>query len=115
MTLTFAATLPARGFDVELDVAEGRTLALLGPNGAGKSTALGLVAGTLRPHDGRIALDGRPLVRADGGRIRTWVPPHARHVALLAQEPLLFPHLSVRQNVAFGPRSQGVRRRAADA
>ncbi|MEL7977098.1 ABC transporter ATP-binding protein [Isoptericola sp. F-RaC21] len=115
MTLTFAATLPARGFDVELDVADGRTLALLGPNGAGKSTALGLAAGTLRPHDGHIALDGRTLVRADGGRTRAWVPPHARQVALLAQEPLLFPHLSVRQNVAFGPRSQGARRRAADA
>jgi len=115
VTLTLAATLPAREFDVALDVAEGRTLALLGPNGAGKSTALGLVAGTLRPHHGEIVLDGRTLVRADGGRTRTWVPPHARRVALLAQEPLLFPHLSVRQNVAFGPRSQGVRRRTADA
>jgi len=115
VTLSFAATLPVRGFDVELDVAEGRTLALLGPNGAGKSTTLGLVAGTLRPHDGEIALDGRTLARADGGRARAWVPPHARQVALLAQEPLLFPHLSVRQNVAFGPRSQGARRRAADA
>lgn len=115
MTLTFAASLPARGFAVELDVAEGRTLALLGPNGAGKSTTLGLAAGTLRPHDGRIALDGRVLASAEAGAVRTWVPPHARHVALLAQEPLLFPHLSVRQNVAFGPRSQGARRRAADA
>ncbi|MFE7407730.1 sulfate/molybdate ABC transporter ATP-binding protein [Isoptericola sp. NPDC057559] len=114
MTLTLAATLPARGFDVELDVAEGRTLALLGPNGAGKSTALGLAAGTLRPHDGHVTLDGRTLVRAEAGRTRTWVPPHARQVALLAQEALLFPHLSVRQNVAFGPRSQGVQRRDAD-
>jgi molybdate transport system ATP-binding protein len=115
VTLTLAATLPARGFDVELDVAEGRTLALLGPNGAGKSTALGIAAGTLRPHDGHVVLDGRTLVRAEGGRSRAWVPPHARQVALLAQEALLFPHLSVRQNVAFGPRSQGARRRAADA
>ncbi|MFE6971929.1 sulfate/molybdate ABC transporter ATP-binding protein [Isoptericola sp. NPDC057653] len=114
MTLAFSAALPARGFDVELDVAEGRTLALLGPNGAGKSTALGLAAGTLRPHDGEIVLDGRTLVRAEAGRTRAWVPPHARQVALLAQEALLFPHLSVRQNVAFGPRSQGVRRRDAD-
>ncbi|MFI2105573.1 sulfate/molybdate ABC transporter ATP-binding protein [Isoptericola sp. NPDC019693] len=114
MTLSFAATLPARGFDVELDVAEGRTLALLGPNGAGKSTALGIMAGTLHPHHGHVTLDGRPLVRAEGGRTRGWVPPHARQVALLAQEPLLFPHLSVRQNVAFGPRSQGTRRREAD-
>ncbi|GAA1708815.1 ABC transporter ATP-binding protein [Isoptericola hypogeus] len=113
--LSLAATVPTRGFDVELNVAEGRTLALLGPNGAGKSTALGLVAGTLRPHDGHVTLDGRALVRADGGRPRAWVPPHARQVALLAQEALLFPHLTVRHNVAFGPRSQGTGRRAAAA
>ena len=43
-------------------------------------------------------------------RRRTWLPPHARGTALLAQEPLLFPHLSVRDNVAFGPRSAGAGR-----
>jgi molybdate transport system ATP-binding protein len=113
LTFTFAAALPSRGFDAELDVAEGQTLALLGPNGAGKSTALALAAGTLRPHRGRIALDGQVLTHVEAGRTRAWVPPHARRVAFLAQEPLLFPHLSVRSNIAFGPRAQGTRRRAA--
>ena len=113
MTFRLAATMPPRGFDVELDVDEGQTLALLGPNGAGKSTALGLAAGTLRPHQGRVELDGRVLTHVEGGRTRTWVPPHARQVAFLAQEPLLFPHLSVRSNIAFGPRAQGSSRRVA--
>lgn len=115
MTLTLTATVPSRGFDVTLDVAPGRTLALLGPNGAGKSTALGLAAGTLRPHDGEIALDGRLLVRARSGRTTTWVPPYRRRVALLPQDPTLFGHLTVRDNVAFGPRAQGRSRREAAA
>ncbi|PRZ04792.1 molybdate transport system ATP-binding protein [Isoptericola sp. CG 20/1183] len=113
MTFELTATVPSRGVDVRLDVAAGRTLALLGPNGAGKSTALGLAAGTLRPHDGDITLDGRTLARARGGRRTAWVAAHRRRVALLAQDPMLFPHLSVRDNVAFGPRAQGRSRRAA--
>lgn len=113
MTLTFTAALPSRGFDVALDVADGQTLALLGPNGAGKSTALALASGTLRPHHGRIGLDGRVLTHVEDGRTRVWVPPHARQVAFLAQEPLLFPHLSVRANIGFGPRAQGTPRREA--
>ncbi|WP_407317114.1 ABC transporter ATP-binding protein [Isoptericola halotolerans] len=115
MTFTMTATVPSRELDVRLDVADGSTLALLGPNGAGKSTALGLAAGTLRPHDGEIGLAGRTLVRARSGRTTTWVPPHRRRVSLLAQEPTLFPHLTVRDNIAFGPRSQGRSRRGAGA
>ena len=88
--------------DAALTVAEGETVAVLGPNGAGKSTLLAAVAGLLRPGSGRIALAGRTLV--DAG---TWVPPHRRGISLLAQDPLLFPHLSVLDNVAFGPRSGG--------
>jgi molybdate transport system ATP-binding protein len=100
--LEFRATLAARNFDVDLTVQPGEVLAVLGPNGAGKSTLLGLIAGLLRPDAGRIVLDDAVL--ADD---RTWTAPHARAVALLAQQPLLFPHLSVRDNVAFGPRSAG--------
>ncbi|WP_418275385.1 sulfate/molybdate ABC transporter ATP-binding protein [Isoptericola jiangsuensis] len=115
MTLEVDARLAARGLDVALQVGDGETVALLGPNGAGKSTTLGVVAGTLRPDDGVVRLGGRTLAHVEGGRARTWVAPHDRHVALLAQEPLLFPHLSVADNVAFGPRSQGARRRDAAA
>lgn len=106
MTLTFRATVPDRDVDVTFDVAEGETVALLGPNGAGKSTVLSVVAGLLRPTAGRVELAGRVLTSYDEGA-RVDVAPHRRRIALLAQEPLLFPHLSVLDNVAFGPRSRG--------
>lgn len=108
MTLRLEATVAERGYDVVLDVADRETVALLGPNGAGKSTTLDLLAGLLRPDSGGVRLDGRELTGE-----RTWVAPHERRIALLAQEPLLFPHLSVLDNVAFGPRSTGARRAAA--
>ncbi len=94
----------SRDFDITLDVADGETLAVLGPNGAGKSTLLGVLAGLVRPDDGRATLGDRVLFDLTEPR-QTWLAPHRRGVALLAQEPLLFPHLTVRANVAFGPRS----------
>lgn len=108
MSLRFAATVAERHYDVAFDVADGETVALLGPNGAGKSTTLDVIAGLLRPDGGAVHLGDTELTGP-----RAWVAPHARRVALLAQEPLLFPHLSVLDNVAFGPRSTGVGRRAA--
>jgi molybdate transport system ATP-binding protein len=113
VSLTVEATVPERGYDTALEVRTGETLALLGPNGAGKSTTLGLVAGLLRPHSGRVVVGDRVLAAATDGRTSTWVPPHRRHVGLLDQRALLFPHLSVVDNVAFGPRSLGVRRTEA--
>ncbi|MEV7428143.1 ATP-binding cassette domain-containing protein [Nocardioides sp. NPDC092400] len=107
MTLELSATVAARDVEVALEVADGETVALLGPNGAGKSTVLAVAAGLLRPDAGRVVLDGEELTG------RRQVPPHARGTALLAQDPLLFPHLSAVDNVAFGPRSAGARRRAA--
>lgn len=107
MTLTFSARLAARDFEVTFDVAGGETLAILGPNGAGKSTALEIIAGLLRPDSGHAEWDGSALFRLDGGPGGTWLPPHRRGVSLLAQDALLFPHLSALDNVAFGPRSAG--------
>ncbi len=101
-----------RDFDVDLNLVPGQVVAVLGANGAGKSTLLRLIAGLLRPDTGRIELDGHTLV--DVAR-SIWTPPHRRGVVLLAQEALLFPHLSVAANVAFGPRSRGVGARAAKA
>lgn len=112
MTLSFQAVVAGRGFDVDLAVQPGETVAVMGPNGAGKSTLLSSIAGMLRPDHGRAELNGKTLFDLDGGR-RTWLPPHHRGTALLAQEPLLFPHLSVVDNVSFGPRSAGVPKRAA--
>ena len=115
MSLTVAVSVPERGVDVAFEVAAGETVALLGPNGAGKSTVLAVLAGLLRPASGRVELDGRVLLSVgsayDGPRVD--LPPHRRRVALLAQEPLLFPHLSALDNVAFGPRSAGTGRSAS--
>jgi molybdate transport system ATP-binding protein len=102
-----------RDVDVALDVPSGHTVALLGPNGAGKSTTLAALSGLLRPDDGEVVLDDRILFSRNGSHRE--VPPHARGVALLAQEARLFPHLSVADNVAFGPRSAGMPRSRARA
>jgi molybdate transport system ATP-binding protein len=112
VTLTARAQVVARGVDVALTLGAGEHVAVVGPNGAGKSTLLGVLAGTVRPDAGRAELDGRVLYDVDGSAIR-WVPAHARHVSLLAQEPLLFPNLTVLENVAFGPRAAGTPRRQA--
>ncbi|WP_066043158.1 sulfate/molybdate ABC transporter ATP-binding protein [Herbiconiux solani] len=115
MSLQFRARMPDRGFDVALDVAEGETLAVLGPNGAGKSTLLALLAGLLRPAEGRADLDGTVLFDVPpASRRGTVLPPHRRGVSLLAQEALLFPHLTALENVAFGPRSRRGGDRSAD-
>lgn len=107
MSLHLEAAVAARAVDITLDVDDGQTIAILGPNGSGKSTVLSVIAGILRPDAGRAALDGTTLFdTADG----TWLPPHERGTALLAQDPLLFPHLSALDNVAFGPRSAGTSR-----
>ena len=108
--LAAAAVVRRPGFtlDVALTVAPGDVLAVLGPNGAGKSTLLDVLAGLLRPDTGHVRLGDRTLTGPD-----VHVPPHRRGVGLLAQQPLLFPHLSALANVAFGPRAQGVPRRTA--
>lgn len=82
--------------DVEFEVQPGRTLALLGPNGAGKSTVLGALTGAVIS-TGSIHLGGRPI---EG------LPIEQRRIGMVFQEYLLFPHLTVLENVAFGPRAQ---------
>ena len=104
MSLHLEATVAGRGVDVSLDVADGEVVAILGPNGAGKSTVLAAIAGVLRPDAGRALLDDDVLFDVAAG---AWQPAYARGTALLAQDPLLFPHLDAVDNVAFGPRSAG--------
>lgn len=112
MTFRVQAAVAGRGLDVELTVGPTETVAVMGPNGAGKSTLLTVIAGLLRPDRGEAELNGRTLFRVGDGRSE-WLPPHQRGTALLAQEPLLFPHLNAADNVAFGPRSAAIPRRAA--
>ncbi|MDP9999410.1 sulfate/molybdate ABC transporter ATP-binding protein [Pseudarthrobacter sulfonivorans] len=112
MTFRVQAAVEQRGFDVSLHLGPAETVAVMGANGAGKSTLLNVVAGLLHPDSGRAELDGRTLFDLTAGRGQ-WTAPHRRGTALLAQEPLLFPHLNVLDNVAFGPRSAGASKQAA--
>ncbi|WP_120521561.1 sulfate/molybdate ABC transporter ATP-binding protein [Arthrobacter celericrescens] len=110
--MTFRMTALVHGrLDADFTVAPGETVAVLGPNGAGKSTLLAVAAGLLKPDAGSARLGDKVLFERDGGKHGwvppRWVPPHLRGVALLAQEALLFPHLSVLDNVAFAPRTAG--------
>lgn len=100
--------------DVELvaDVPAGTCLAVIGPNGAGKSTLLHVIAGLLAPDRGRVVLGDRVLTDTSAG---TRLPAHQRRIGLLAQSGLLFEHLSVLENVAFGPRSKRASRAQSHA
>lgn len=87
---------------VSLDVERGEILALLGPSGCGQTTLLRVAAGFEQPDEGRVYLDGQDI---------TDLPPHRRKVNTIFQNYALFPHLSVRENIAFGLRVKGVARR----
>lgn len=110
LTAHFALRRGDLALAVDLAVAAGETVALVGPNGAGKSTCLLALAGLLPIDSGRIELGGEGLDAGPGG---PFVPPAARCVGLVLQEPLLFPHETALDNVAYGPRSRGVPRAAA--
>ena len=96
--------------DLALDVEPGEVVALLGPNGSGKSTTLRVLAGLLPADDGSVRLDGF-LVEDVATRVH--LPPEQRRVGVVFQDYLLFPHLSARENVAFGLRARGVPRAEA--
>ncbi|HWH14808.1 MAG TPA: ATP-binding cassette domain-containing protein, partial [Miltoncostaeaceae bacterium] len=91
--------------DVDLDVPEGSRLALVGPSGAGKTTLLRVIAGLEPARAGHVEYAGQPL---DG------LPPHRRPIAMVFQEPRLFPNLDVADNVAFALRAAGVGRQPVE-
>ena len=96
--------------DVEFTVEPGEVLGVLGPNGAGKTTLLRVLAGLIPLSEGSVTLSGQLLDDAATGEFR---PAEKRPVGLVFQNYRLFPHLSVRENVAFAARSMGAGRRAA--
>lgn len=104
MSLDVDLRVPGR-VRAALTTEPGEVVAVIGPNGAGKSSLIRALAG-LVPAEGHARLEGRDLLR---------VPTRERGLGLVFQGQLLFPHLSALDNVAFGPRSQGVPRAEADA
>jgi molybdate transport system ATP-binding protein len=105
-----AVDLGDLALDVSLTAAPGEVVAVLGPNAAGKSTVLRCLAGLLPIRQGRIELDGRVL---DEPSTATFVPPENRSIGVMFQDDLLFPHLDVRDNIAYGV--AGTRRAARSA
>jgi len=85
--------------DVSLEIADGEFVVLVGPSGSGKSTLLRLIAGLESPTSGRILIDGRDV---------TTVPPQERDLAMVFQSYALYPHKTVRENLAFGLRVRKV-------
>lgn len=81
--------------DISLCLEKGQTLVLLGPSGSGKSVLLETIAGFHVPATGRVELDGRNI---------TSLPPEERGLGFMFQDYALFPHLTVKQNIAFGVR-----------
>lgn len=114
---------PAIGWRLGVDLAcePGEVVALLGPNGAGKSTILRAIGGFVPLSRGLVSAEaGEPGARIDlGGQCwddpaaDVFVPPERRRCAMVHQDFRLFPHLSVRENVAFGPRCRGRSRQQA--
>ena len=98
-TLSAEFRLALRSFELSLALAVEGTVALVGPSGAGKTSVLRVIAGLARPEAGRVSLGGERWVDVEQG---VFVPPERRSVGLVFQEYALFPHLGVRQNVAFG-------------
>ena len=96
--------------NLDLAVREGEILSLLGPSGCGKTTLLRILAGFDAPDVGMVRLRGREMV-APG----VWVHPEARRIGFVFQDYALFPHLTVRQNVAFGVRARRPTARLARA
>ena len=98
--IAFETRLLRGAFNLGIDFTTGaKVAALFGPSGSGKSTIIDILAGLLRPDSGRIAVGGETLLDTDRG---IFVPAHKRRVAVVFQDAQLFPHLTVRQNLAFG-------------
>ncbi len=112
MSLEATVRVTLGGFALEASITAdpGELVAIVGPNGAGKTTLLRALAGLVPLRAGRIVLDG--VVLADVSA-RLSVPPEQRSMSFMFQEGLLFPHMDARENVAFGLRARGVRKREA--
>ncbi|WP_028624444.1 ABC transporter ATP-binding protein [Pseudomonas sp. Ant30-3] len=90
--------------NIHLEIEQGEFIVLLGPSGCGKTTLLRSIAGFMQPDSGSIAIEGQDVSR---------LPPYRRPLNTVFQNYALFPHMTVLENVAYGPRRQGVNRTEA--
>ncbi len=104
VSMHFGRTQALRGID--LAIPAGEYAVLLGPSGCGKSTLLGILGGFLAPTAGQVLIDGRDYTR---------VPPARRPTTTMFQDYALFPHMTLSDNVGFGPRMRGMSRRGRRA
>ncbi len=95
--LSFGTTPVLRGVDLHVD--QGEIVCLLGPSGCGKTTLLRVIAGLEKPHAGDVQIEGQSILD---------IPVHERGFGLMFQDFALFPHLNVKDNVAFGLKMQGL-------
>ena len=85
--------------DVSFDIMRGEFFSMLGPSGCGKTTLLRMLAGFEVPTTGEIFIDGQPMAN---------VPPNERPTNMVFQNYAIFPHLTVRENIAYGLRKSGL-------
>ncbi len=102
VTKRFGKTVAINGLNLE--VSDGEYLCILGPTGSGKTTLLKLIAGIVKPDEGEIYINDRPVNE---------VPPQDRNTTYVPQNYALFPHLNVIENVAFGPLSRRLSKKEA--
>lgn len=97
---------PMRDVSVSFSLEKGKSLAILGPSGCGKSTVLRMIAGLVKPDSGSVFLDGTDITETRAGK---------RGVGLVFQDHALFTHMSVEDNIGYGPVSLGATKREARA